>query len=321
MAEVKYKLPGPETITMACQTIDKLLRAGDGDAALLYLYILRTGGQNSSEEAAAAMGKSAGWVATAMALLSRIGLIECGEKAFEQRSNTLIGEPRRYSVDEIKREIDNGSEFSTLVDETQSTLGKILSPDELERLFGMYDNLRLPAEVILLLITHCISESRGRGGGRMPSVRYIEKAAYTWENEGIFTLERAEEYLKNLELRKSARGMIKEALDIRDRELSATERRYVDEWISMGFEAESVGIAYDRTVVKTGNRAFGYMDAIMRSWHNRGIHAPDEIMEKDGKPGKNTPNKPQPGAKRDFGAPDREEIQKMERLRKRIKDE
>ena len=321
MSGNKFILSGPETVTLAGQTVDKLLRAGDGDAALLYLYMLKTHGQNTPDDAAAAIGKSAGWVASAMAVLSRLGLIKYDGNPAESRLDAPVEEPRRYTMDEIKREIETGSSFSALVDEAQRNLGKILSPDELERLFGMYDGLRLPAEVIMLLITHCITESRGRGGGRMPSMRYIEKAAYTWERDGIFSLDRAEEYLKAHEARKSARGKIKAVLQIRDRELSDSEKRYVDGWVAMGFGIDAVEIAYDRTVLKTGKLSWGYMDSIMNNWHGRGLHASKEIMEKDGKPDRGAASNANKDPKQKFGSANQEEILRMQRVLDKIKEE
>ena len=350
MAKTKFILPGPETITISGQTIDKLIRAGNGDAALLYMYILKTRGQSTSDEAADALGKSAGGIADAMALLSRLGLIKLddggsdgelgdrldgglgdkpdgelgdrpGEGPGERLRSAPVEEPRDYSIGEIRQEIDSGSDFSMVVEETQRSLGKILSPDELQRLFGIYDGLRLPAEVIILLITHCISESRRSGGGRMPSVRYIEKAAYTWEREGILSLDSAEEYLKTLDAVRSARGEIKRALQINDREFSASEKRYVDRWIANGFSAVAVGIAYDRTVIKTGKLAWGYMDSIINSWHSKNLHTPREILEKDGRSNENGQPKEQKDAGRKFGAANREELLRMERLLKKIKEE
>ena len=329
MSDKKIILPVPETITLTGQTIDKLIRAGDGDAALLYLYILKTRGQSTASEAAAALGKNAGGIATAMAVLSRLGLIKLGDSDDADSSETQAGpttdlleeEPKRHSLDEMKRELESGSVFYSLAEETQRSLGKILSPDELLRLFGMYDALSLTPEVILQLITHCITESRYRGSGRMPSMRYIEKAAYTWEREGVFTLEKAEKYLKTLDAQRSKRGEIKKALQIRDREFSETERRYVDGWIEMGFQAGAVGIAYDRTLVKTGRLAWSYIDTIMKSWHGRGLHTPKEIQEKDRGPGgSNAPNAPKAYEKKAI-APNSDDIIRMEKLLKKIKEE
>ena len=325
---MKFILPGPEAVTLSGQTIDKLMRAGDGDAALLYLYILKTRGQGTSAEAAAALGKSTGGIATAMAVLSRLGLVKfdetteppAGDASEVTVKKPPVDEPHQYTVAEIEGELEAGSEFHSLVQEAQNSLGKIMSPDELLRLYGIYDALRIPPEVILQLITHCITESRGRGGGRMPSMRQIEKEAYIWEREGIFSLDRAEKYLKVLEMRKSARGEIKKALQIWDRELSETEKHYVDGWIDMGFDSGAIGIAYDRTVVMTGRLVWGYMDKIMKSWHDKNLHTPQEISEKERTSINNNSSSGIKTAEQKFGAPNQEEIIRMERLLHKIRE-
>jgi len=328
MVDLKFSLPGQETVTLAGDTIDKLIRAGNGDAALLYLYILKTRGQSPSTEAAAVLGKSPGEIADAMAVLSRLGLVklearqEDGSSALSHQavepSNYHIREP---SVEEMKREMETGSIFYALVDAVQSSLGKILSPDELMRLFGIYDGLHMAPEVILQLITHCISESHGRSGGRMPSMKYIEKAAYTWEREGLFTLDKAEAYLRALDEQRSARGEIKRAMQIRDREFSETEKRYVDNWIRLGFTADAVEIAFDRTIVKTGKLAWRYMDTILNNWHSKDIHTPQDIIEKERKTDKSGGYDGKKAPDQKFGAADLEDIERMQRLLNKIKEE
>jgi len=344
MPEMKFTLPGPDTVTLAGQTIDKLVRAGDGDAALLYLYILKARGENTSAEAAAALGKSSGEIETAMAVLSRLGLVRLtqgdgsvvstqgdgsvapggsgGQSATgrEPGADLQEEEPRKFSVQDMKKELQSGSVFFSIVEEAHRSLGKILSPDELLRLFGIYDGLRMAPEVILLLITHCITETYGRRGGRMPTMRNIEREAYIWEREGIDSLEKAEAHLKDIEERKSARGQVKLALQIRDREFSETEKRYVDKWIEMGFPAGAVGIAYDRTVVKTGKLSWGYMDSIMNNWHGKGLHAPQEILDKDKKQGDNADMSFKKTSGQKFGSADKEDIDRMTRLLEKIKE-
>ena len=278
--DIKFSLPGPEIITLSGQAVDKLLRTGDSDAALLYLYVLKTRGYGAVAEAAAALGKPADVITKSMAVLSRLGLIRFSEPSMVS-GDVETREPRHFSAAELTRELKTGTDFSYLVDELQRSLGKILSPDELERLFGIYDGLQLPSDVILQLATHCISESRGRGSGRMPSMRYIEKAAYTWEREGIFSLDRAEEYLKALELRKTAQAGIGRALHIGERELSAYEKRYIDSWIAMGFGNDVIEIAYDRTVLNTGKLTWSYIDSIINNWHVKNLHTVRDILEKD----------------------------------------
>jgi len=319
MSDMKISLPDTATITITGQTIDKLIRAGDGDAALLYLYILKMNGQLTASQAAIELNKGKGWIASALAVLSRLGLANVDNTANistdEQRPP--LEEPRNYSIAEIKSELAAGSDFSHVVNETQRVMARILSPDELLRLFSIYDYLRLPVDVILLLITHCISESRKSSGGRMPSVRYIEKAAFTWEREGLFTAEKAEEYLKKLDDIRDVRGMIKEKLQIRGREFSKTEAHYVEGWINMGFEAEAVAIAYDKTVVKTGNLAWPYMDSILKNWHKKDIHTEAEIMAAEGK---RPPLDLKTGSTEKHGKPNQSEMDRMTRILNKIKD-
>ncbi|MCL2627636.1 MAG: DnaD domain protein [Oscillospiraceae bacterium] len=314
---MKLSVTGSEIITLTGQAVDKLIRAGDGDAALLYLYSIKTHGQSTETEAAKALDKSKGWVASAMAILSRIGLLDIKTDAGDAVPEPH--EPREYTEDEVKAEMSSNTDFTIVVDETQRRLGKILSPDDLLRLFGIYDNLRLPPEVILQLITHCINESHTTGDGRSPSIRYIEKAAYTWEREGIFTIEQAEDYLRALEERKSVRGKIRRTLQIKDREFSATEKKYVDSWVDMGFEIDAIELAYDKTVINTGSLSWPYMDTILKRWHSGGIHTAQQVLEKDNKAGNGGAAAGQSGQK--HGNPNSEEMERMARILNKTKEE
>ena len=50
-------LPEGELRVARCDTLDKLIAVGDGDAALLYLYVLRHGGAADGKAAARALGE------------------------------------------------------------------------------------------------------------------------------------------------------------------------------------------------------------------------------------------------------------------------
>jgi DnaD/phage-associated family protein len=182
------------------------------------------------------------------------------------------------------REKENSPEFELLIKEVQRALGKLLSSDDVIKLYGIYDYLGLPFEVILQLVTHCKEEcTRRNGPGRIPTMKYIEKAAFTWEREGIFSLEAAEAYLKKLSERRNIYGEFAVAMGIRNRQLSATEQKYVDSWANLGFKPEAAAIAYDRTVMQTGKLSWSYMDKIMKSWHQKNLHTTQEIEAGDGR--------------------------------------
>ena len=73
-------------------------------------------------------------------------------------------------------------------------------------------------------------------------------------------------------------------LQIRNRSLSAPERRYIRQWLEMGFDEDAIGIAYERSCVNTGGLAWPYMNKIMLSWHAQGLHTAQQIQTGDRKP-------------------------------------
>jgi DnaD/phage-associated family protein len=316
MGDKRYILSEPDIITISGNAADKLIRSGNGTAALLYLYTLRHHGISSINDAASAVGTGVVEAEAAMALLDRLGLIRTKDTPLPP----VKDEMPEYTADDIRRELDNGSIFKALVDNVQRSLGRILSADDLIKLFGIYDYLGFPPEVILQLVTYCIGESRRKyGPGRRPTMRYIEKAAYTWEREGIMTLDQAEAYIRRVNAMHTATGAIRRVLNIRDRELSASERRYAESWVSMGFSPEAVEIAYDRTLVKTGKRAWGYMNSILTSWHEKGLHTPEEIATGDLRKETHPTHMDQNSQKR-ASAPTSADLNRMRKLLEKMKE-
>lgn len=284
MAETKYTLSRDAAYSLPVSAVDKLLASADPAAAMIYLYLTRYG--SFSEENGPKIGLTPALVRRGMDTLRRLELIAPSSPGV--KSEEKLPPPQEipdYTAEEISRRSQADGDFSRLVGEAQRLLGHILSTSELKILFGIYDYLALPTEVIALLIHHCIEYSRERfGPGRMPSMRSIEKTAYIWANREITSFDRAEEYLRELSRRKSLTEKVKAALQIRGRELSATEQKYVDSWLDMGFSPEALAIAYDRTVVQTGSLQWKYMNSIVSSWHSKGLHTPQEIEKGDGRP-------------------------------------
>lgn len=289
MQEDFFSVHGARAVSVEIDALEKITSSGNADAALLWLYCLKVGKPVSVQEASQALNMQENNVRNAIALLREMRLISYAAEA----DSPLRPEPQKrpdttpeYTAADIKNAISCGGEFPRLVRETQKSLGRVLSSDDLIKLFGIYDNLGLPPEVILHLITYCIGEQhRKYGPEKNPTMRYIEKAAYTWERAGIFSLERAEEYIKRLEKKRDGVLLMQNAMGIKGRELSVTERRYIESWIDLGFGPEAAAIACDRTLVKTGKLAWGYMNSIMNSWASKGLHSPEEIARGDGRPG------------------------------------
>lgn len=312
MNEIKYTIAREQAVCISPGDADRLIDRHDGLAALLFLYLLRRGGSFSADEAARRLGVSKDRLLQAAGVLQSLGLLEI--RGIPAPADELP----EYSTQEMHARTMDSTEFATLTGEVQSALGRVLTGTELKILFGIYDYLALPPEVICMLVGYCMERTEKRqGAGRRPSMRTIEREAYAWANREITTLEMAEAHLKMLARMDSETERVKGAIGISGRELSSTERKYIENWLALGFDAEALAIAYDRTVLKTGRLQWKYMDSIVSSWHSKGLHTPQEIREGDtissGRPSASG------SAAGKIPAPGQNELQRIERLMDQMK--
>ena len=273
---------------------DKLISAHDGDVALLYIYMARHGGHDL-DAAARDLCRTMSEISAAAEKLHRMGLTPGGDspaKVSPPAQSTPAGEEKlpppdeipQYRAEDIVRRSREDGGFAVVVAEAQSALGHTLSSVDMKTLFGIYDYLALPPEVIMMLINYCVARCREQSTPehtRRPSMRGIEKEAYNWVHQEILTLDQAEEYIRRQRERRDALGRAKAAVGIHGRELTPTEARYISAWLDMGFEEDALAIGYDRTVTNTGALKWSYMNRIMQSWHEKGLHSAKEIESGD----------------------------------------
>ena len=266
-------IPSADAVFMSADAAEKLLTSGSGDAALLYISILKNHG--AFDRAEAEKLPLTGGVDAALDKLRELGLVK-GRPSREKL------EPPRFKTEDIYESAKSGSGFAELVPELEKILDKPLSPAELQTFFCAFDYLRLPPEVILVMTRYCVEDAvRRLGRGKLPSARSIEREAFRWADDEIFTLEAAEEKLRRAEAVRTGVGRLAAALRIGDRKLGKSEENYLAAWAEMGFEPETVLEAYDRTVLKKGALNWPYMNSILRSWHDKGIKTPADVERLD----------------------------------------
>ena len=317
MAE-EYVLPQPETLSISLHDADKLISAGSGDAALLYLYILRRNGRLDQDKAREELGLG-DRLDTAMGTLQKLGLVrQPGGPAANRTQDPQKMPPGSspeipvYTVADVQRAAESAADFRGLLDEAAKRLGRLLSGNDMMVLFGLYDYLGLPPEVILVIINWCTQELERRyGPGKRPTLRQIEKEAYIWQERGILTLELAEKHVQDRLDRRKESSRIQRFLGIRDRLLSPTEEKYIQAWIDMGFTPEAVGEAYDRTILKKKELVWPYMNRILENWHKRGLHGLEAILQADPRE-RNSARGKKPGEVSP-GGPAAEEYRRMQR--------
>ena len=264
-----------EKVTLNERELQKLFGIGNGDAALLYIYLC----SGNSIQTAAELGLTSNQLSLAEAMLRQMGLWE------EEKKNTFIpGERPAYSENDVVRAMDSDGDFRSLYGEIQRLLGKHLNTEELKILLGFSRYLGLPNDVISVLVCYCKEAARNRGSLRNPSLRTIEKEAYAWAEQGIETLEQAAAYIRSRNLRNSRLEKLKQQLQIRGRNLTAGEEKYAQSWLDMGFADEVVAMAYERTCLNTGGLSWAYMNKILQRWHENGLHTAEEVRRGDKKP-------------------------------------
>lgn len=292
---------------------DKLIAAHDGNVALLYIWMCRCGSFNA-ERAARELCLTLSEVNSAYEKLCRLELFE--EKTAVKEPLPLPAEELpQYTSEDIIRRSETDSGFRAVLNEAQRKLGRVLSTSDIKTLFGIYDFLALPPDVIFMLLTYCIDSFKAKyGSGRLPSMRSIEKEAYSWANKEILTLEQAEEYIKKAAERRSKLGEVKSALGITGRQLTATEAKYVNSWLDMGFDCGTLAVAYDRTVTNTGALKWGYMNKIVTSWHEKGLHSIEDVEQNDTRPSAVKP------ANRHSGKVTNDELERLRSIYKKVKN-
>ncbi|MBR5381492.1 MAG: DnaD domain protein [Oscillospiraceae bacterium] len=320
MTESTFELPDQSPVTMTGLAAARLLEAADGDAALVYIYILKNRGEFSLPDASAALRMTQPRVTAAASALAAMGLLSQRCAPAPEKRVLPSDEMPQYDARDIRDAVGQGGEFAGLVGEVQRSLGHLLSSAELTKLFGIYNHLGLPPEVILTLISHCTVEYRRRyGEGRTPTMRFVEACAFRWEREGIVTLEAAETYLRRSGERNERIAAFRRELGLTERQLTRSERDYMEKWSDMGHSADAVALAYDKTVSQTGRLAWKYMDTILSSWHEKGLHTAAEAEKGDVRPdGARRRGTASGNAAR--GKPDASELARVKRALEEIKN-
>ena len=307
-------------LSMTDQAADRLLRLDSGDAALLYLHLLRRGsldGLRWPEERKQAALKQLQDQGLASASLSA---------APAPPPEPPEAPPPEYSLEEISTALsDRTSSFPALADEVERLLGKKLTANDLKTLYTLYDHQALPAEVILLLVNWCIEEmERKYGPGRKPFLSQIRKEGFLWARKGIDTVDAAERHLRRLVHLRSRGSEVLRLLDIQPRPLVEREKHYIETWDAMGFDNDALREAYERTIMKKQSLDWSYMNGILRRWHEKGLHTLAAIRagDRDPKPVQAVTPPPQTAAaasREDQRA--REDMERLRRLMDEMKQE
>ncbi len=175
-----------------------------------------------------------------------------------------------YSLDDLKA-FKEAEETSQLLFVVEQYLGKTLSPAEIKTILFFSDTLHFSMDLIDYLIQYCVE--RGK-----KDFRYIEKVAVSWAEEGISTPKQAAKIAKKYD--KTVYDIMK-ALG-KNNSPTKAEADYILRWSrELGFAADIIFEACERTVMATDKHRFEYCNTILVNWHAQNVRHKTDIKQLD----------------------------------------
>ncbi len=283
---VNYKMSGAvglPAFPVASAFVDKYMAEANATFVKVYLYGLRlcfaVGTKPDNAHIAEALDILESDVVRAWRYWEKKGVIRKGPEGgiefvdltMEAPEPPVMQEKPQYKARDIAAAVTSDRRMAMLLEYAQNVFGKTLSTAETTTLFSFYDWLRLPLEVIMMLLEHCAALDKC-------NMRYAEKIAIAWADEGIDTIEKAEIHLQNADKRQKLSRKYKRMFGITGRDLSDTEYAHILQWTEeMQMPQELIKTAYEKAVLSTGQASFPYINAILQSWHRQGIMTVEEL--------------------------------------------
>ena len=186
-----------------------------------------------------------------------------------------------YSGEELSQALAD-EHFSFLYNEAERCIGRPLRRHECSTLLALYEDVGMSCEVLALVLTYIArraQESAADGTPPRISFAQVRTEAMRWYENGVDTTEKAEEYIKKLDLQQQLHSRVLKILGITARRPSPTELRYIDSFLALDPSLSLIARAYDITVVKKGALVWPYMRSILVNWHEKGYKTAADVEQ------------------------------------------
>jgi DnaD/phage-associated family protein len=191
---------------------------------------------------------------------------------------TLSNARTRLTTQVINEMAEQDPSIGNLLQETQQIMGHTLSPVLTDLVVALYSYYGMKPDMVLMLIQYCVSMGKD-------SVRYMEKTAVGWLEQGIDSHEKAEAEILRASQKDQIENKIKTAFGIYDRTLITSEKKYIRTWVEeYGMDIPLIQLAYERSIEIKGKLSFAYINGILGNWHQKHIATPAEAMAEISRP-------------------------------------
>lgn len=195
------------------------------------------------------------------------------EDAFARNaSKPAMPRPQKPTHAHIAQLVCNDKTLVDLLNEVQSALGKTLSNSDTATIVYLYETCGLSAPVIMMLVQYCISIDK-------QNMRTIERIGIQWSDEGILTVQAAEEKIRSAKNTGRNFARVASVFGIHNAgSPSAKQLAYADKWVEQWkFSDEMLREAYERCVDTKGEMKLSYIDGILKRWHQERVFRLEDI--------------------------------------------
>ncbi|MDO4169660.1 MAG: DnaD domain protein [Lachnospiraceae bacterium] len=272
-----------DTTTISNQFIDTYMAKTNGEYIKVFLMLLRLlqGGENpSADMIAKRLDMTERAVLRALFYWEKEGLLftenhtngdVAATKETKAQKDQVPVKSMLTPADLKQKQTDTN--FSHLKYITEMYLGHPMTNTEINSLSYIYDDLKLPMDLIEYLIEYCVSNHKS-------NLRYMEKVAIDWHKKGIKTPQQAKSqsasYSKDY-------YSIMHAMGLKNQPAPA-QIEFMEKWLYT--DAHSLNLILEacrRTITAIGKPSFPYASKILDSWKKAGIRSVRELTTYDSK--------------------------------------
>ncbi|MBE6549033.1 MAG: DnaD domain protein [Ruminococcaceae bacterium] len=185
-------------------------------------------------------------------------------------AHTSIG---AYESSELAELLETRKTLALFVNEAQRVLGKTLNNHDAGILIGIIDQLGFDEEAVLNILAYAVRLKH-------PQVRYAEKIAISFYDEGIIDTEAIVQKINRIEASAETLTQIRALFGMGSRGLSTAEKKLFTSWSEkLGYGIDVIKLAYDITIDTIHEPAPKYTNSILERWNAEGLHTAADIEE------------------------------------------
>lgn len=274
MTDIEIKVPFMDFTPIDNAFIDDYLKEANGDFVKVYLLCLRLGylRQTSSiEKIAEALNLLQADVAKAFDYWVNTGLMRYTPEGFVQ---LLPIKGKKVPNDSLYFDGTVKEMFESI----ERLTARPLSPKELSVYMNMIEEFNFSPEVITLLVEYCSSKKK-------TDIRYIEKVAMAWHDNGIKSIDDAQSYITKHEEKWNSYRTILGFMGIKDSEVSKPQEEFLEKWLfKFNLPVDVIQEAIRICIMRINESNFSYIDKILTDWNKNGVKNINDLKKSNKKP-------------------------------------